>query len=351
MKQELISIIIPTYNNAEFLPRALKSVINQTYKNIEILIINDGSTDDTIEIINKFEDYRIKLYNKTNGGVSLARNYGIKKANGKYLMFVDSDDWIEKDMVEICYNTLKLHNVKALKCNYYINYIENKNYNTGLIDKDYEGIVIKENLIEMIYKMLGGTISTAVWNFIIEKNIILENDIFFDKNLVASEDKMFLINILFKLPEIYVLNKPLYHYFINNDSTMHRHDKYEKYILNELNLNDILKRKFHFDEEIKLIDTISSYSIESMLFNIYIHNSLDEFYYIYNKFIISDNVKKILNNVDNKCLKYTIFKKKNIINKIKKNQFKKILFNYKCNKLIYNLINLLKKIKRKIKEL
>ena len=95
-----ISVIIPIYNVEKYLSRCLESVINQTYKNLEIILVNDGSTDNSSKIIQQYYDPRIKIINKINGGLSSARNAGLKICTGDYITFVDSDDWIELDMIE-----------------------------------------------------------------------------------------------------------------------------------------------------------------------------------------------------------------------------------------------------------
>ena len=107
--KELISVIIPIYNTEEYLEKCVISIINQTYKNIEIILINDGSTSmNCINICQNFEKVynNVRFYNKNNDGVSETRNFGIEKANGKYLLFIDSDDWIEKDTIEILYENI-----------------------------------------------------------------------------------------------------------------------------------------------------------------------------------------------------------------------------------------------------
>ena len=106
MYNPLISVIIPVYNSEKYLKECLDSVVNQTYNNLEIIIINDGSTDNSLQIIKSYKDSRIKLTNKDNGGVSSARNEGLKQATGEYVMFVDSDDYLTNNNViaELIYN-------------------------------------------------------------------------------------------------------------------------------------------------------------------------------------------------------------------------------------------------------
>ena len=111
---EKISVIIPVYNGEKYIERCVLSVVNQTYKNIEIMVIDDGSSDRTAEIIDdmRYEDKRIKVVKKKNEGVSSARNCGIEKSTGDYIMFVDADDYIEKDYLMNMYGAMSIFSTK-----------------------------------------------------------------------------------------------------------------------------------------------------------------------------------------------------------------------------------------------
>ncbi len=131
---ELISIIVPVYNVEKYLEKCVFSITNQTYKNIEIILVDDGSTDISGEICDKLskKDSRIRVFHKENGGLSDARNYGIKKAKGKYVGLVDSDDFIKEDMYEILYKAIKKYNAdismcRVLDCYGRIPHIDNSN--------------------------------------------------------------------------------------------------------------------------------------------------------------------------------------------------------------------------------
>jgi len=102
MEKGLISIIVPVYNSSVFLHECLQSIISQTYTNLEILLVDDGSTDDSLEICKSYaeQDSRIKVFHKENGGVSSTRNFGLRVATGEYIGFVDSDDFISSEMFE-----------------------------------------------------------------------------------------------------------------------------------------------------------------------------------------------------------------------------------------------------------
>ena len=150
-EKDLISIVIPVYNVQDYLNKCLDSVLNQTYNNIEIILVDDGSTDKSGEICDKYneKDNRIQVIHKQNGGLSDARNVGIKNARGKYITFVDSDDYLELDYIEYLYNLIKKYNTKMSICSYYIENIKGKRSDSG------EGY--KEELMsteDALYRML-----------------------------------------------------------------------------------------------------------------------------------------------------------------------------------------------------
>lgn len=120
LKNPDISIIVPVYNVEKYLPQCLESLINQTYANIEIICVNDGSTDNSLEILDKYakRDSRIIVINQKNSGVSVARNAALKIISGKYLMFVDGDDWIELNNCETAYNLIEKYNADVVMWSY-----------------------------------------------------------------------------------------------------------------------------------------------------------------------------------------------------------------------------------------
>lgn len=150
MSNELISIILPIYNVEQYLEKCLKSVCSQSYKNLEIILVNDGSTDSSLEICEKFSkiDRRVKLYSKSNGGLSNARNFGIGVSTGDYITFVDSDDFISEDYVEYLYYLLKKFNTTMSLCSIYTHYISN-----GKLVDNGNGEEVKLSSEECIEKM------------------------------------------------------------------------------------------------------------------------------------------------------------------------------------------------------
>ena len=131
---ELVSIIVPIYGVDEYLNKCIDSIVNQTYKNIEIILVDDGSPDKCPQICDAFsqKDKRIKVIHKKNGGLSEARNVGIDHANGEYFIFVDSDDWIENTMVEHLLSICKKYDVELATCARYIT--DGRSTNTIVFD-------------------------------------------------------------------------------------------------------------------------------------------------------------------------------------------------------------------------
>lgn len=211
MNKQLISIIVPVYNAENYLNKCIESLINQTYNSLEIILINDGSTDNSRHICEKFakKDKRIKLINQKNSGVSVARNKGIDIAKGKYICFVDSDDYVSQEFVEKMFNHIKINRADLAICN--INKVNNK----GIKYQDYtsfdKNIITKEEYYESI-NSFGG----FLWNKIFKKSIIgnlrLEEDIYY------CEDELFVINYVEKCNKISCINEPLYFYCTHSNS-------------------------------------------------------------------------------------------------------------------------------------
>lgn len=150
MKNELISVIVPIYNMEKYLKKCVDSILNQTYSNLEIILVDDGSTDSSTKICDEYikVDSRIKVFHKENGGLSDAKNFGLSKANGKYVAFVDSDDWIETNMYEDMYYKLKETESNIVICGRFIDYEDGKReewYNKNEITMNREQSLIYLN--------------------------------------------------------------------------------------------------------------------------------------------------------------------------------------------------------------
>lgn len=164
-----ISIIVPIYNVEKYLEQCIESIINQEYKNLEIILVDDGSSDKCSNIIDNYaqKDDRIKAFHKENGGLSDARNYGLDRATGNYICFVDSDDFVEKDFISSMYNNIKKYKVDIVACNSYEFYNKNK-----IKVSNYLNIEKLYNKIEASkYLYIIGYYNVGVWNKMYEKKI------------------------------------------------------------------------------------------------------------------------------------------------------------------------------------
>ena len=200
---EMISIVIPVYNGGKTIAECLKSIMDQTYKNLEIICVDDHSDDNTLEILSDIskKDNRVKVIEKeTNTGVSAARNIGIRKASGYYLQFVDADDTLELDMCDTMVKMMKRHNADMAVCNFY-----HPCLTTYLGD-----CVLDFSHDEDIYKFCQNTFSGVVpWCRITKRAAIKD---FFDENLSFAEDEIFVFDNLKYMKKVVSTSKKLYHY-------------------------------------------------------------------------------------------------------------------------------------------
>lgn len=209
-----ISVIIPIFNAEKFLGKCLNSLLNQTFKDIEVIGVDDGSTDASYEIISSFskEDSRIRAYSKSNGGAPSAWQYGIERATGDYLIFLDADDWIEPDMYEILYSSIKKENADMSVAGYYKDYGE---YNEGMVNdwkierkcEDTEQL-FRYAFIRDRYRNFGA----FIWNKLIRTEIVRENDIRFDESIARGADVSFFSDVASKVKRMVYTDECLYHY-------------------------------------------------------------------------------------------------------------------------------------------
>lgn len=267
-KNDLISIIVPCYNCKDVVSRCLDSLINQTYKNIEIIVVDDGSKDDSKKIIKSYKNKNIYYYYKENGGLSSARNYGIKKANGEYLLFVDSDDYVSDNYVEKLYNSIIDNNSNIAICD------------IKRVYSDHESINRMNNNI------IDSCMYPAAWNKMYKKSLF--------KNIEFPEGKWY--EDLGTTPKLTMNNKyslvnePLYYYVQNDKSIMHTFDDRifdMYYIVEDLEKNDSGNN----------YDKLEFINVYHLLIGTVFRNSFIK------KFKIKD-IKKIHNYVKNKYPKW-----------------------------------------------
>lgn len=228
MEKPLVSIIVPVYKVPErYLRKCIESLMNQTLQNIEILLVDDGSPDDCGVICDSYakQDQRIKVLHKENGGLSSARNYGCRHANGLWIMFVDGDDWIDSHMCKDMYYAGQENNVQLVMCGM------SKDYEKTSVNYKYP---LKENFIYdregckwLQQQLLVYTSNIAVaYAKLINRNIIMENQIFHDEILKqGAEGLEFNLRLFEKLESAIFINKPFYHYIYNDNSISASHDE------------------------------------------------------------------------------------------------------------------------------
>jgi len=218
--EELISIIVPVYKVEKYIDKCINSILNQTYKKLEIILVDDGSPDNSGKICDSFakQDNRIKVIHKENGGVSSARNKGLEVASGQWITFVDSDDWIENDFCELLLNNAITYNADIVLCGY------NRVTLSGVdkIRNTNKIIEIDEN--EYLKNVLNPQTGFGFCHMKLYKHKCIKN-IEFKEGLPVGEDALFNEQISKKIKKAIFLEKSLYNYRINDDSVVRRFDK------------------------------------------------------------------------------------------------------------------------------
>lgn len=212
MKQDspLVSIIMPTYNSASTLSETISSIEKQSYKNYELIIIDDGSIDNTEEICFSF-DNRINLiyYKQKNAGVSNARNRGLKLAKGKFITFIDSDDLYDKEYLSLLVKKMEESDCQIVSCSY-------KTFPKSISSKLVGGDFCTNDVTEYIEKTQTHFLFNQIWNKIYLKDIIDKNDILFDEKLSIAEDFKFNVEYIKFVRKISHIDIPLYFYRVSN---------------------------------------------------------------------------------------------------------------------------------------
>ena len=232
-----VSVIVPVYNVEKYLEKCLESLVTQTLSDIEIITVDDGSTDDSKKIIKKFtEKYpeKLKYYYKENGGLSSARNFGIPCAHGEYIAFLDSDDYIEPTMYEEMYNVAKKENSDMVECDFIWEYPNKKVYDCGTIYNGEKEALEKARVV--------------AWNKLIKREIIEKEKIEFPYGL-RYEDVEFFYKILPRLNKISFVKKYFIHYVQRDNSIVNTQNSKTRDIFIVLdNVIDYYKKNNFYEE-------------------------------------------------------------------------------------------------------
>lgn len=304
--EDVVSIIVPIYNVEKYLHRCVESIISQTYEKIEIILVDDGSPDESGKICDEYakKDNRIKVIHKTNGGISSARNAGIKASTGDYIVYVDSDDWLEKNAIEILHTTIINENVDTVIGNYFISDGESFNkpieYSKKIANKKF--IKGTEEFDEnVMLPIISGQRACYIWLFITKKSF-LSGGKNFNEEVSFVEDGLYTLELLKKLDSIYFLDMPLYHYFTNQNGLTRSSNR----ILKNIKQMPLLMKFF---DEILSDESFSKNNYKEIRRSA---NSKIVMSYLYSLYKEYSNNEKFINEVDE------IFKNQELFNMIEK---------------------------------
>lgn len=320
-----LSIIVPVYGVEKYIDKCLNSLVKQSLKEIEVIVVNDGTKDNSQKIIDKYvKKYpdKIKSYIKENGGQGSARNYGLKKATGEYIGYVDSDDFVEKDMYKKLYNKAKENNYDIVVCG---------NYN---VSEDYQNKNIDafiNNYNTDLENIFFGKM--AVWNKIYKRDILIKNKLEF-KEKVWYEDLAFTLKAIMNSNTFAFIDEPLYDYLIREGSTMNNSNVQRNLEILDA-FNDILSYIKHNKKE-EYFSKIEFLAID----HIYISAIV--------RVLKADADDKVKRETINKLIDYMNtsfpnYKNNKYVNTLSKNR--KIIYKL-INIKMYGLINLIFKVKK-----
>ncbi|MFR0779345.1 MAG: glycosyltransferase [Zhenhengia sp.] len=221
-----VSIVVPIYNVEKYLDRSIQSLISQSLQDIEIILVNDGSEDNSLAICKNYErrDKRIKVIDKPNGGVSSARNEGIKVATGEYIGFIDPDDWIENNMYEQLYMQITKTRCEVAMCNFVID--DNRVIKEIYLPTD-KHVLNKQDIKEWLIPNIVGpedlnsnrsTIMGSACRLLVKREIIMDQQILFPINIPLMEDLLWCIEIFANSNRI-VIDRGLYYHYMKNDNS------------------------------------------------------------------------------------------------------------------------------------
>lgn len=269
-----ISIIVPIYNAEKYMKKCIDSILSQTLENIEIILVNDGSVDNSANIADKYSqlDKRVRVIHQNNSGPSVARNTGISVARGKYIGFVDSDDYIEKTMYEELFKSADKNNVQVAMCSYIENYIYKNeshiikaNLERG---KVYDKPGIQSNIINTFAKNENYGFY-SLWNKIYLREWLIKSNLKMDESRDHGEDWWFNINVFSKIDTFIYIDKELYNYIhINSNSLMskYRENQFELFLDGRLKMKEIMPIEYIEDNDFnkRFVYEFSSYIIRTL---------------------------------------------------------------------------------------
>lgn len=279
-EDSLVSIIVPVYNAERYLSNCIESILNQTYKNIEIILIDDGSTDSSLIICNQYQekDNRIKVIQQSNSGPSVARNNGIVASKGNYIQFVDSDDNLESNMTNKLVETISNNQVELVLCGYNTIDMSNGSIFSRKSSPSTQGLYNKNEFLDFFGNLFINDFINPLWNKLYIRDAITNNNIKFIENVKMGEDLLFNLDYVTCCSSIYVIKEPLYNYLtFNNANSLtanYENEKFDKQQILFQKVRDFLTHNHrYFDDNIYYVEEAYTNSIISCFGNLFHKNS------------------------------------------------------------------------------
>lgn len=279
MYHPIISIIVPVYNAEQYLKRCLSSIVSQSFKYFEILLINDGSTDGSFEICQKFAkaDSRIRFFNRSNHGISATRQFGIDNAVGKYCIHVDSDDWIDFNYLEALYNKAQETSSDMVCAPFKKEYVGRTDivrlYKPATVDEYIKGLCT-------------GRSCGVVWNKLISLDIVRNNNLRFPIEVSMWEDLAFILKYLLFAKKISFVDNTYYHYLQYNINSLCKssfsYDVISHTVSAVSNVVEFYKERKCYDKYLRCLYILELFSKQKLLFDS-THRNLKQWLAIYPK--------------------------------------------------------------------
>lgn len=231
---ELVSVIVPVYNAEKYIDRCIKSIVNQSFSNFELILIDDGSNDKSFDICKKWskKDKRIKVYSQKNAGASAARNYGLRIMKGEYVVFVDADDWIHSKYIELLYSSIKLGDYDIVQCALKPT-IDMESKLEEAVSFDKKNVKEISKIQALNYRLYKVSVCAKIY----KRDIFL--NFLFREGAIYEDDASYYI-FVYRANKIAILNETLYYYYMSNNSVMRN----EKPL--DLAFIDIYKERIEF---------------------------------------------------------------------------------------------------------
>lgn len=298
MIHALISVIIPVYNAEKYIKRAVESVLMQTYREIEVIIVDDGSTDGSVSVCTSIDDVRIKVIRQENAGPAQARNTGLENANGEFVCFLDADDYLEPNFIEVLYKGILQVDISI--CGYNVVSQESKKIT---VYKPREEIVTSTVAVDRVLHQKS--VSGFLWNKMFRKSIILKNNLHFMPSIFVGEDLLFVLYYLSFAVNAMFIKDVLYNYIYIETSISHNIDN------RKLTLLDTYSEAYTiFDDNGYKKSILSLYMAHYLSFYELLDNKdmiqrkLEKFIDTYN--ISEQQIIKVLKKTDK--LKYKVYR-------------------------------------------